>query len=402
MIDRVDQLTVKLPWFFEAYKKKHRIKLSFAHRSIVKAVGGNIEAKVIFEFLKKNKYRHVEIDMDITERQQPLERNLTTSSRPQSTQKFAEAPSKVEFQSLEIDDMNTVLNQSLHPKHTMVPTEENKQPRSFQLNEHLLSEYDQSKNEIIFHNLVIANMGLVQSIAARYKNYMNHNMSEEDLVQEGIFGLMKAIKRYDNNKGDALSTYATYWIRQTIIRAIIDKGTTVRIPVHMIEQIRKLKKMEAELAVGIEEDHSLTELCEVLGITEKKYHELKQVEYSFLAFTSLNQYVSKEGEDTELLDFIPNDRLEILASMPVDFKDPYELTERSLLNKNIRILLDRLTERERDVLQYRFGLLDGRQRTLEEIGQMMGVTRERIRQIEAKALRRLQAVKNRQRWIWNI
>lgn len=372
----IDQLSEKLQWFLLAYPKKHRIKLSFTHRTIENTLKEKISPVVAYAFLKANHYKHIEMDINIEE------------------------PSKPKSKHKPLDDLDAILGTTLQPKQPTRAEQEGKAPQSHRMNEHLLQDYNKNKDTVVFHNLVAANMRLVHSVSVRYKNYMNHSLTEDDLVQEGVFGLMEAIERYDPALGYSLSTYATHWIRQRVIRAIINSGTTVRIPVHMVEQIRSVKKAEARLALEYEEEVPIDAVCEELGISKEKYLELKLVEHRFLMFTSLNQYVGTDEGDTELLEFIPNDRLEVMTSFPEEFHDPYELTEKRILRENVMTLLNRLTEREKTVIEYRFGLRDGTRRTLEEIGEILGVTRERVRQIESKALRRLKAVKQKNKTLW--
>lgn len=238
--------------------------------------------------------------------------------------------------------------------------------------ERLMLEQQVARGNDARQHLIQANLRLVVSIAKKYTSY---GLTMMDLVQEGNIGLMRAVEKFDYTKGHKFSTYATWWIRQAITRAIADQSRTIRLPVHMGEAISQVKRTSHKLQQSMQREPTPEEIAEAMGISSTKVRRTLEASMHPL---SLEMPVGQEGEG-RMGDFIEDDRV----------STPADAAAASMLREQIEEVLQKLPERERKIIQLRYGLKDGRYRTLEEVGVEFGITRERIRQIEAVALRKL-------------
>ena len=269
----------------------------------------------------------------------------------------------------------------------------NHKHHSYDNNKELLSEHSKTKNPIIVEELMNNNRFLVIKFAKFYKKIIgvNTSLDEDDLVQAGMIGLHKAINKYDIDKGSQFSTYAVFWIKQSITREIMDNGNVVRIPVHLGQDLLKLNKLESNSILTF--GHiDIEYVCKKMNISKSKYNSFKEIDYKFSKMKSIDVYVNEESAETSIIDLLASKNN--LVDLSDDFLDPMELALKNVFSQNLLKCLDKLTEKEKDIILLRFGFVDGTPHTLEDIGSKYNVTRERIRQIEAKALKKLRRSKS--------
>lgn len=245
---------------------------------------------------------------------------------------------------------------------------------NYDKNIQLLRKYKETKDIEIRNKIIVYNLKLI----AKYANYYSRisSLEYEDLINEGVIGIIEAIEKFDIKKNTRFSTYAVYWIRQKIRRAVQEKGNFIRIPVHVLEKIEKLTLLENKyLSNGLEIDRE--HICQILSISEEQYLELKKIRKNFIDMKSINCFVGED--DLELIEFIVDKEEET----------PENILIQKLMREDIKSVIETLTYKEQKVICLRFGLNDDQPRTLEEVGREFSLTRERIRQIEVKAIRKL-------------
>lgn len=354
----------------------HKIQLDELKKAIInyfhlKDLG--IEDQDLVEFLKLQGYMNIEIE-------QP-----NTSTKDTDVEGF----------DLEDDDDDDELSLDSFFENDFDSVQLLLKGSTYKDNRALFEKYndEQIDDPQFIEKIVQINQRLIHSIAAKYVG-VARGFTFDDLINEGNIGLMKAISKFDVSLGYEFSTYATNWIRQSITRAIADKSNIVRIPVHAIEAVNKMNRVEQELGMK-KPDFTIQDACDALEITEEKYFRLKEIEYKFIHDTSLNAHVKVEGSTEELIDFI--------ASIDADYMNENNSIEDMVLNNAVSTIvenvLDELTDREKEIIEYRFGFKDGEVHTLEYVGKIFNVTRERIRQIEAKTLRRLRKNPKIKEWV---
>ncbi|NKE03998.1 sigma-70 family RNA polymerase sigma factor [Mesobacillus selenatarsenatis] len=356
------------------YSKTDKINIQSLQRIIEDNIKRSVPEKFIIDYLKEKGYRNYTLN----------EEKKAETKKPSETIIPVKPVIVVDDDDDDFDPNQFLEDNKEKILNVALPT------NNFGDNIWLIEKYQSTKSDEFLSQIVSLNQGLVEKVAGKYQNTSRHKLDFDDLVSIGKFGLLKAIDRFDPKMGYQFSTYATYWIRQKITRAICDEGTTVRIPVHMHDKIKKLIRLENECFW--EKSYLDVEwVCEQMDITEEQYYELKQVDEKFIGMKSLHSIVSQEDEDSLLIDFIEYSPDHVLGEISIDLRDPYENMVSTNLRNQLEVVLDELKERECEVIKHRVGFDGGKPKTLEEIGQIYGLTRERIRQIETKAINRLRA-----------
>lgn len=321
---------------------------------------------MVYQYLEDNKIDVIQISED----QIPIAAELETDE--EEFQPTDEELDEEESEKVDLDAINLLEGIGTEDPVRMYLKEIGTVPLLTAEEELKLAKRKSEGDPVAKDRLIEANLRLVVSIA---KRYTGRGMSFLDLVQEGNLGLIKGVEKFNYEKGYKLSTYATWWIRQSVTRALADQARTIRVPVHMVETINRMSKMQRKLTLELGYEPSAAELAEALDMTENKVLEIMQIAREP---ASLETPIGEE-DDSNLGDFVADNNT----------VTPEANVESVMLREHIDILLKDLKERERQVIVLRFGLEDGHPRTLEEVGKEFNVTRERIRQIEAKALRKL-------------
>lgn len=362
----IKEMEKKLKIFYNKFPTGEVINFKDAKNYLIKLF--DIDDKyftddAVYSFLKKNGYKNID-------------KNSTDSSQMDFLDLDLESILELDFDT--IDDSSSNIN---------ITSKYNR--KSFNNNKNNIQIYSKTNNPKILEELLINNKSLVVKYVNIYKKLLlsSSSLDTSDLEQAGMIGLHKAIEKFDSNKPYEFSTYAVWWIKQSILREIMNNANVVRIPVHVHEKIMKIHKLESESIIkyGYVDINSI---CTQMDIDEERYNSLKMIDFKFNKIKSLDCYISNdEDEDTPMIYFITASNT--LNNISLDFSDPNEIIDKKLFKEDILNSLDCLTEKERNVILIRFGFLDGEIHTLEEIGTIYKVTRERIRQIENKALKKL-------------
>lgn len=362
----IKEMEKKLKIFYNKFPTGEVINFKDAKNYLIKLF--DIDDKyftddAVYSFLKKNGYKNID-------------KNSTDSSQMDFLDLDLESILELDFDI--IDDSSSNIN---------ITSKYNR--KSFNNNKNNIQIYSKTSNPKILEELLINNKSLVVKYVNIYKKLLlsSSSLDTSDLEQAGMIGLHKAIEKFDSNKPYEFSTYAVWWIKQSILREIMNNANVVRIPVHVHEKIMKIHKLENESIIkyGYVDINSI---CTQMDIDEERYNSLKMIDFKFNKIKSLDCYISNdEDEDTPMIYFITASNT--LNNISLDFSDPNEIIDKKLFKEDILNSLDCLTEKERNVILIRFGFLDGEIHTLEEIGTIYKVTRERIRQIENKALKKL-------------
>lgn len=362
----IKEMEKKLKIFYNKFPTGEVINFKDAKNYLIKLF--DIDDKyftddAVYSFLKKNGYKNID-------------KNSTDSSQMDFLDLDLESILELDFDI--IDDSSSNIN---------ITSKYNR--KSFNNNKNNIQIYSKTSNPKILEELLINNKSLVVKYVNIYKKLLlsSSSLDTSDLEQAGMIGLHKAIEKFDSNKPYEFSTYAVWWIKQSILREIMNNANVVRIPVHVHEKIMKIHKLENESIIkyGYVDINSI---CTQMDIDEERYNSLKMIDFKFNKIKSLDCYISNdEDEDTPMIYFITASNT--LNNISLDFSDPNEIIDKKLFKEDILNSLDCLTEKERNVILIRFCFLDGEIHTLEEIGTIYKVTRERIRQIENKALKKL-------------